>query len=315
MKTVLITGGAGFIGHFLVKKFIKDYKVICIIRPGTTSLNRLTECKDQITFIEHDIKLSCNHLYDQLKDVSIILHAGANPSSESSIHDPVSVVLDNVVGTTHLLELARKLNLERFVYYSAAEVFGPITPGTDSSEDDRYNSNSPYSASKAGGEEMCLAYSNTFGVPISVIHITNTFGERCQANRYPVIALKKILNNEQIKIHIGTDQSIGGRRWFYAGDVADHTEFILHAQKTICEKWNSAGEIFINNLNFARIIADHLGKKLECEYIPIDRPGHDLYFSVSPNKLYNHGWVPALTTEQKLRNTVDWYLDNVEWLR
>lgn len=314
MKTMLITGGAGFIGHFLVKKFINDYRIICLVRPGSKSLDRLDEVKDKITFIEHDIKSSLNHLYDRLKDVSIILHAGANPSSESSIHDPVSVVLDNVVGTTHLLELSRKLKLERFFYYSAAEVFGPITQGTDSNEDDRYNSNSPYSASKAGGEEMCLAYSNTFGIPISIIHITNTFGERCQPNRYPVIALKKILNDEPIKIHIGADKSIGGRRWFYAGDVADHTEFILKVQKTNCEKWNSAGESFINNLNFARIIADQLGKKLNCEYIPIDRPGHDLYFSVSPNKLYKHGWVSKLTTEEKLRKTVDWYLQNSKWL-
>ena len=222
--------------------------------------------------------------------------------------------MDNVLGTTHLLELARKLPIERFVYYSAAEVFGPITPGTDSKEDDRYWSNSPYAASKAGGEELCLAYSNTFNIPVSVIHITNTFGERCQTNRYPVVAIRKILNDMPIDIHVGANNSIGGRKWFYAGDVADHTEFILENQKTKCEKWNSAGTKFIDNLEFAEIVAKQLGKELSINYIPIDRPGHDLYFSVTANKLYEQGFVSKLSTEDKLRRTVDWYKNNQDWL-
>ena len=111
MKTILITGGAGFIGHFLVKKFVKDYKVICLVR-STTFFHRLDDVRDQVEFIEHDIKSNLDHLLEKLKDVSIILHAGANPSSESSIKDPMAVVMDNVVGTVNLLELARKLNVE-----------------------------------------------------------------------------------------------------------------------------------------------------------------------------------------------------------
>lgn len=313
MKTVLITGGAGFIGQFLVRKFVDTHNVICIVR-DSTNLSRLEDLKDRVVFINHNIQDSYDRIFDQLKDVSIILHAGANPSSESSIKDPVSVVMDNVVGTTQLLELARKLPIERFVYYSAAEVFGPVPPGTDSKEDDRYWSNSPYAASKAGGEELCLAYSNTFGIPISVIHITNTFGERCQTNRYPVVAIRKILNDQPIDIHVGPNNSIGGRKWFYAGDVADHTEFILANQKTKCEKWNSSGDRFISNLQFAEIIAKHLGTRLSINYIPIDRPGHDLYFSVTANKLYEHGFKSALSTEDKLKRTVDWYKNNRHWL-
>ena len=313
MKTILITGGAGFIGHYLVKKFVKDYKIICLVRPST-NFDRLEDVKEQVEFIEHDIKLNHDHLLEKLKDVGIILHAGANPSSESSIKDPVAVVMDNVVGTVNLLELARKLNIEKFVYYSAAEVFGPIKPNTHSGEDDRYNSNSPYAASKAGGEEMCLAYSNTFGVPVSIIHITNTFGERCQSNRFPVIAIRRILNDQPIDIHIGSDKAIGGRRWFHAADVAEHTEFILANQKTLCEKWNSAGSKFISNLEFAEIVAKSLNKELKVNYIPVDRPGHDSYFSVTPSKLYKHGWKESISTRQKLRNTVAWYQNNQSWL-
>lgn len=313
MKKMLITGGAGFIGHYLVKKFVKDYKVICVIRKET-DLSRLTEIADDIEFVVHDIKESYDHLVDRLRDVEYILHAGANPSSESSIKSPISVVYDNVLGTVQLLELSRKLNVKRFVYYSAAEVFGPITPGTDSKEDDRYWSNSPYAASKAGGEEMCLAYSNTYGIPISVIHITNTFGPKCQKNRYPVIATRKILNQEVIDIHIGNDGAVGGRRWFYAGDVADHTEFVLHHQKSKCEKWNSAGESFIDNLEFAKIIGRSLGIDPKINFVPIDRPGHDSYFSVTPQKLFDHGYINNKTTEQKLIETTIWYNENRQWL-
>ena len=314
MKTILITGGTGFIGQFLVREFLTDHKIICLIRPNTKNLDRLEDVKDQIKFIEHDIRQDYSDLVDQLKDVSVILHAGANPSSQASTYDPVSVVLDNVLGTTLLLELARKLPIERFVYYSAAEVFGPIEKGTDSGEDDRYNSNSPYSASKAGGEELCLAYSNTFNIPVSVVHITNTFGQRCQAARFPTITIKKLLNKEPITLHVGPDGSIGGRRWFHAINVALHTRFILTNQKTLCEKWNSAGEQFVSNLDFAQMVADILDQPLECNYIPIDRPGHDLYYSVSPSKILNAGWVDPLSMIERLKETVEWYKDNPAWL-
>jgi dTDP-D-glucose 4,6-dehydratase len=117
-----------------------------------------------------------------------------------------------------------------------------------------------------------------------------------------------------IDIHVGANNSIGGRKWFYAGDVADHTEFVLASQETKCEKWNSAGTRFISNLEFAEIIADQLGKELSINYIPIDRPGHDLYFSGTANKLYEQGFVSTLSTEDKLRRTVDWYKNNQNWL-
>lgn len=313
MKQMLITGGAGFIGHYLVKKFIDDFKIFCVVRKET-DLIRLQNISNKITFITHDIKESYDYLFDQLKDVQYILHAGANPSSESSIKSPVSVVYDNVLATVQLLEFSKKLNLERFVYYSAAEVFGPVAFNVDSHENDPYRCNSPYAASKAGGEEMCVAYSNTFGIPVSIIHITNTFGPRCQKNRYPVIVTKKIINNEVLNIHTDASGTVGGRRWFFAGDVADHTEFILRYQKLTCEKWNSAGERFISNLEFADIVSSTLRLKLNVNFIPIDRPGHDLFFSVSPSKLFNSGYKNLKTTVEKLEETTLWYKQNNAWL-
>jgi dTDP-glucose 4,6-dehydratase len=310
MKKVLITGGTGFIGHYLVREFLPDHKIVCLVRPGSKNLDRLLEFYGKIELINHDIK----DPLPNIPDVDIILHAGANPSAADSINDPVGAIKDNVLGTVNLLEFARKSKVSKFVYYSSGEVFGPIPIGHDSREDDRYNSNSPYAASKAAGEEICVAYSNTFSIPVSIIHINNTFGPKCQANRLPVIIINKLLKDEELQIHVGSKNEIGGRRWFFVGDVADHTRFILDHQQHTCEKWNSAGKDFIDNLEFAKTIAKLMNKDLKYKLIPVDRPGHDLCFSVDPIKLYNLGWKEKLNFEDRLKETIDWYMANPEWL-
>ena len=310
MKTVLITGANGFIGHYLVEEFLKDHRVICVVRPGTTNMDRLKDFVGRVEIVEHDIKNPCA----TLPRADIILHAGANPSAADSISNPTASIMDNVLGTLNLLEHGRHTGIDRFVYYSSGEVYGPVPIGQDSQTTDPYNSNSPYAAGKAAGEELCLAYANSFDVPASVIHINNTFGPRCQSNRLPVIIIRKLLNNETLDIHVGPSELVGGRRWFYAGDVASHTRFILETQSAHCEKWNSAGDKFINNLEFAQEIAQIMGRELSYRLVPVDRPGHDLCFSVDPRQLYDLGWQAPNSYKERLTETVNWYIDNPEWL-
>jgi dTDP-glucose 4,6-dehydratase len=310
MKTVMITGANGFIGHYLVQEFLSDHRVICLVRPGTANMDRLQDVIENVEIIEHDIKNSCTNL----PAADVILHAGANPSVADSLHNPTASIMDNVLGTLNLLEHARHTGVERFVYYSSGEVYGPVPIGQDSQATDAYNSNSPYAAGKAAGEELCLAYANSFNVSASIIHINNTFGPRCQSNRLPVIIIRKLLNNETLDIHVGPSELIGGRRWFYAGDVASHTRFILETQSIRCEKWNSAGNKFINNLEFAQHIAQIMGCALQYRLVPVDRPGHDLCFSVDPGKLYKLGWQAPNSYAERLTQTVHWYQENPEWL-
>jgi len=310
MKTALITGANGFIGHYLVEEFLKDHCVICVVRPGSTNMSRLEGFVNDIEIIEHDIKNPCSNL----PKADIILHAGANPSAAASLNNPTASIMDNVLGTLHLLEHARHTGVDRFVYYSSGEVYGPVPIGQDSQTTDAYNSNSPYAAGKAAGEELCLAYANSFDVPVSIIHINNTFGPRCQSNRLPVIIIRKLLNNETLDIHVGPSELIGGRRWFYAGDVASHTRFILKTQLTHCEKWNSAGDKFIDNLEFAQQIAQIMGRELSYRLVPVDRPGHDLCFSVDPGQLYTLGWQAPNSYVERLTQTVNWYHNNPKWL-
>jgi len=304
---ILVTGARGFIGSHLVRHFAKNHEVYAMVRSSAPALDRLAgvDCK----LIEHDIKDD----FDTDVKFDLILHAAGNPSAASSLADPLSAVQDNVVGTCKILDYARK-NDSHVVYYSSGEVFGPKPLGVESSPDDPYNSASPYAAAKAGGEELCVAYSNSYGIRVSIIHINNTFGQMIQRERYPAIVIRKLLADEPISITVGPKGEISGRRWFHADDVAQHTEHVIKVQTRQCEKWNSAGDRFIDNLEFAKMIAQAVGKQLNYELVPQDRPGHDVSYNVDPTKLYTTGFELPYTTEERIQQMVDWTLNNKEWL-
>lgn len=310
MKTMLITGAAGFIGHFLVKQFCEQYKLIVVVRPGG-DISRLKYVYTNTHTIEHDLRKPFDYTFDNL---DVVLHAGGNPSSEASINDPLSVVMDNVVGTANFLEFSKRHNLKRFVYYGAAESYGMAEKGSDKYESDAYHSVSPYAAAKAGGAELCVAYSETFGLPVSIINVSNTFGPRSQLNRFPVIAINKIMNGEEVSIIQDSDGYISGRRWQHVEDVALQTDFILNNQKGLCEKWNSANKHFINNLEFCSAVAKSLKKDLRCKFVPVDRAGHSSHMSISPLKLYSSGWQEPYSFEERIDQTVKWYTNNKKWL-
>lgn len=320
MRKIAITGANGFIGYHLVKEFIKDSLIVFVLRPTTLKTNRLKEfkdVKDNTAIIYHDIKEPFNQgIIDFFKkyDIDTILHAGGNPSSSSSFVDSHSVLMDNVIGTNNVLTLAKETNVKNFVYYGAAESFGPRV-SKDSNEDDKYNCHSVYAASKASGEELCSVYSKNFDLKTSVVHIANTFGEKCQANRFPVVAMRSILNGDKLKIS-AVDGMPGFRRWFHAGDVALHTRFILDNQELPFEKWNSSGVELINNLSFAEMIANVAGKKLDYELVELDKNSHTaklLINSIDSSKLYKRGYVDTYTMEERLAQTINWYKENPSW--
>jgi nucleoside-diphosphate-sugar epimerase len=154
----------------LVEEFVKDHRVVCVVRPGSTNMIRLEEFVNDIEIIEHDIKNPCANL----PKADIILHAGANPSAADSLSNPTASVMDNVLGTLNLLEHARRTGVDRFVYYSSGEVFGPISIGQDSQATDAYNSNSPYAASKAAGEELCSSLCQLVQCPCQASYTSTT---------------------------------------------------------------------------------------------------------------------------------------------
>ena len=206
-KRVLVTGGAGFIAHHLIGQILKttDWEVVSLDRLDYSgNLNRLhdllmtdfdQETRKRVKIVFHDLKAEINPLIkSEIGNVDYILHLAAGSHVDRSILYPMEFVLDNVVGTCNILEFARSIdNLERFVYFGTDEVFGPAPDGIKYEENDRYNSTNPYSATKAGGEELCVAYENTYGLPVYITHTMNVFGQRQHPEKFIPMTIRKVV--------------------------------------------------------------------------------------------------------------------------
>ena len=341
MKRVLITGGAGFIAHHLIYFLIKhtNWEIISLDRLDYSgNLNRLNHVmselpnseRKRLKIVFHDLKSEINPwIKKELGDINIILHLAAGSHVDRSIDYPMEFVLDNVVGTANILEYARFINdnngLERFVYFSTDEVFGPAPNGIDYKENDRYNSTNPYSATKAGGEELAVAYENTYSLPVYITHTMNVFGERQHPEKFIPMCIKKIRDGETITIHSDKTKSIPGtRHYIHAEDVAEAIHFLLTQNIEIeldfgnakCPKFNIVGLEEINNLELAQLIADSQGKDLKYKMVDFhsSRPGHDLRYSLSGEKMKNLGWTPSIKLSHRIKQVVEWSLKNENWI-
>ena len=341
MKRVLITGGAGFIAHHLIYHILNttNWQIISLDRLDYSgNLNRLDNIlstleekyKSRVKIVFHDLKSELNPwIQKEIGDINIILHLAAGSHVDRSINYPMEFILDNVVGTANILEYARSLNdrkkLERFIYFSTDEVFGPAPLGVDYKENDRYNSTNPYSASKAGGEELSVAYENTYGLPIYITHTMNVFGERQHPEKFIPMCIKKIRDDETVTIHSDQSKKIpGSRHYIHAIDVAEAILFLLNnnIEKETdwggakCPKFNIVGPEEINNLELAKIIAGAQSKELKYEMVDFhsSRPGHDLRYSLSGEKMKKLGWIPKIKLSNRINQVVKWSLENSDWI-
>jgi dTDP-glucose 4,6-dehydratase len=225
-KRALITGGAGFIAHHLIGHVLKntDWEIVTLDRLDYSgNLNRLNdlladfavEDRKRVKVVFHDLKAELNPLIrSEIGKVDYVLHLAAGSHVDRSIEYPMEFVMDNVVATCNILEFARtqQPHLERFIYFSTDEVFGPAPGGIKYKENDRYNSTNPYSATKAGGEELAVAYENTYGLPVYVTHTMNVFGERQHPEKYIPMCIKRARDGECITIHSDKTCTIPGSR-------------------------------------------------------------------------------------------------------
>ncbi len=342
MKKVLITGGAGFIAHHLIHYIIEktDWDIISLDRLDYSgNLNRLDNIlsslsdKDRarIKIVYHDLKAELNPwISKEIGQVNFILHLAAGSHVYRSIEFPMEFVMDNIVGTANILEYARKINtknsqLEKFIYFSTDEVFGPAPEGINYKENDRYNSTNPYSASKAGGEELAVAYENTYNLPVIITHTMNVFGERQHPEKFIPMCIKKIRDGETVTIHSDKSKKIpGSRHYIHAEDVSEAILFLLNSQinNTIdwggakCPKFNIVGAEELTNLELAEIIAKSQNKKLNYEMVDFhsSRPGHDLRYSLSGEKMKLMGWSPKIKVQNRIKQVVEWSLNHPSWI-
>lgn len=337
-KTILITGGAGFIAHHLIDKILSetDWNIVSLDRLDYSgNLNRLHEVvstyplseQKRVKVVHHDLKASLNpQIVAAIGKIDFIAHLAANSHVDRSIKYPVECVLDNVVGTTNLLEYARGLdNLEMFAYFSTDEIFGPAPIGVSYKENDRYNSTNPYSATKAAAEELVVAYQNTFSLPCIITHTMNVLGERQHPEKYIPMCIKKIRDGEKVTVHSNAQKTVAGsRHYIHAKDVADALMFLYrYPISTLdadyggakCQKFNIVGPKEIDNLELAQFIARVQNKPLNYEMVDFhsSRPGHDLRYALDGTKMKEMGWTPQ-PVEQRLEQVVNWSLENSRWL-
>jgi len=323
---VLITGGAGFIGHHICEHFLKstDWHIIVLdkLNYASSGLDRLRDIGcfnlERVSILTADFsKAIPEGVIKEIGNVDYILHLGAETHVDRSIENPEPFVISNVVGTMHILDFARKLdNLKRFVYFSTDEVFGPAPTGTFYKEWDRYNSGNPYAASKAGAEELCLAYANTYRLPIFITHTMNAFGERQHIEKFIPMTIKKVLKGEKVLIHADcTKTKPGTRYWIHCRNIACTVHFLLERAE-FREKYNIVGEKEVNNLEMAQFIAKVIGKPLNYEMVDFhsSRPGHDLRYALDGARMERMGWKLPKTFEESLTKTILWSLEHKRWL-
>lgn len=326
MSKILITGGAGFIGHHIVDWHLTNtsHELILLDRLDCSgNLNRLDEIgcrtglfRDRVRFVYHDLRSPINNLLSrQIGPVDAVLHLAAATHVDRSIDCPMEFVMDNVVATVNILDWCRDTEVADVLYFSTDEVFGPAPIGKAYSEWDRYNSGNPYAASKAGAEEMALAYHNTYGVPVRITHTMNVIGERQHPEKFVPLCISSVLNGKKLNIHANKDRTRAGSRFYiHARDVAEAVDFVM-SNGVPGEKYNIVGSRELDNLQLAALIAAEVGKPLLYDMVDFhsSRPGHDLRYALDGNKLAGMGWKPR-DIEGPISDIVRWTLANKQWL-
>lgn len=325
---ILITGGCGFAGHHLVEHLLKhsDWEIYIIdkLNYAAQGFDRLHEIdafddnRVRIFTVDFTQPISVG-VAKEIGDVSYLVHMGAETHVDNSIEDPELFVKANVLGTLHILQFARNIKgLKKFLYFSTDEVFGPAPEGVAYKEWDRYNSGNPYAAAKAGGEELALAFGNTYKLPVIVTHTMNLFGERQHPEKFIPMVIGKVLKGEKVTIHANHDKTQAGSRFYiHCRNMAKAVHWLLKHGETQ-DKYNIVGEKEVDNLQLAQFIAKTLGKKLKYEMVDFhsSRPGHDLRYALDGTKLKDMGFSFDKTFEDSLRKTIEWTVAHKEqWLK
>lgn len=332
-ERILITGGAGFIGHHIVEYILDktDWDLVLLDRLDLSgNLDRIRELpnyvanKHRIQFEWHDLKAPINdHLARRLGSPDYIIHLAASSHVDRSIEDPLLFAMDNVVGSVNMLNFARTCkNLKQFMNFSTDEVFGPAPEGHAHKEDEPHRPSNPYSASKSGQEAFGYAFFVTYGLPVVTTHTMNNFSIRQHPEKLVPKTIRSIIHGKPMPIFSklnkkGKLEAVGSRYWIDCRNTASAVLFLLK-HGVPGESYNIIGFDELTNLEMGQRIAKIIGKPLIPEFVDFHavRPGHDRRYALDGTKLKKMGWKPDIPFNESLRQTVEWYLDpkNEKWL-
>lgn len=316
-------------------------EIVSLDRLDTSgNLNRLSDMhiweknKHRVSIVHHDLKAAINGFVDfEIGPIDYVFHLAAASHVDRSITNPMEFVLDNIVGTTNLLDWFRRRvyddsNDLRFLYFSTDEVFGPASGGginDNYSEGDRHNPGNPYAATKSAAESLCRSYRNTYKLPIMISNTMNVFGERQHPEKYLPKIIRSILESKTIPVHAdAARQKPGSRFYIHARNVAAAACFVLRFgdpfERQINEAsqgtYNIVGEREIDNLDLVHKISQIIGKPALTKLVDFHsaRPGHDLRYALDDSKLASMGFEYPVNFDDSLEKTVLWYLANRNWL-
>ncbi|SDE55843.1 dTDP-glucose 4,6-dehydratase [Mucilaginibacter pineti] len=331
MQKIIITGGAGFIGSHVVRRFVKTYPNYTIINldkltyAGNLENLRDIENEPNYRFVKGDIvDLEFINKFFEVEKPDAVIHLAAESHVDRSIVSPLEFVMTNVVGTVNLLNAARdtwkgKYDQHRFYHVSTDEVYGSLGEEGMFTEETAYDPHSPYSASKASSDHFVRAYQDTYGLNAVISNCSNNYGSYHFPEKLIPLAINNIKQNKPVPVY-GKGENI--RDWLWVEDHARAIDVIFHNAKA-GQTYNIGGHNEWKNIDLINLLCTILDKKLGRDagesaklitYVT-DRAGHDLRYAIDATKLKNElGWVPNITFEEGLEKTVDWYLDNEAWL-
>jgi len=330
-RTILLTGGAGFIGSHLTRRFVKQYPHYKIVNlDKLTYAGNLENLKDidalpNYEFVKGDIAdlEQMRSLFEKYR-FDGVLHCAAESHVDRSIKDPLAFALTNVIGTVSLLQAAKESwenNMEgkRFYHISTDEVYGSLGKEGFFTETTPYYPRSPYSASKASSDHFVRAYHHTYGMPVVLSNCSNNYGPYHFPEKLIPLCIHNIINSKPLPIY-GKGENV--RDWLYVEDHARAIDQIFHEGKT-GETYNIGGHNEWTNIDLVKELCKQMDIKLSrsagtseqlITYVK-DRAGHDLRYAIDASKLQQElGWKPSLQFEEGLSKTIDWYLANSEWL-
>ena len=331
MKNILITGGAGFIGSHVIRCFVNKYSEYHIYNldaltyAGNLENLKDLESKENYSFLHGDItdEVYINSIFKQhqFKDV---IHLAAESHVDRSITDPLMFAKTNILGTMILLNAFKTLwqnNWEgkRFYHVSTDEVYGSLGATGLFEETTSYDPNSPYSASKASSDHFVRAYGETYGLPYVITNCSNNYGQQQFPEKLIPLFINNILNDKALPVYGDGNYT---RDWLYVIDHAIAIDLVFH-KGVNTETYNIGGFNEWKNIDLVKILCQQMDQKLGREegtsvklitYVK-DRPGHDLRYAIDASKINKElGWSPTVTFEEGLSETIDWYLNNEEWL-